>query len=31
MEEIRKASKEYNAKDIYNIDKTSYYWKMKPN
>lgn len=31
IEEIRKASEEYNAKDMYNIDETSYYWKMKPN
>jgi hypothetical protein len=25
IEEIRKAGKEYNAKDIYNMDETSYY------
>ena len=31
MEEIRKAGEEYNAEDIYNIDETSYYWKMKPD
>ena len=31
IKEIKKASKEYNAKDIYNIDKTSYYQKIKLN
>ena len=31
MEEIRKAGKEYNAEDIYNMDETGYYWKMKPD
>jgi hypothetical protein len=31
MEEIWKAGKEYNAKDIYNMNETSYYWKMKPD
>jgi hypothetical protein len=31
MEEIRKAGEEYNAEDIYNMDETGYYWKMKPD
>jgi hypothetical protein len=29
MEEIKKAGEEYNAEDMYNIDESSYYWKMK--
>ena len=31
MEEIRKACKEYNTKDVYNMDETGYYWKAKPD
>jgi hypothetical protein len=30
MEEIRKSSEDYKAKDLYNMDESSYYWKTKP-
>jgi hypothetical protein len=31
MEEIRKACEEYSLDDIYNMDKTGVFWKLKPN
>jgi hypothetical protein len=31
IEEIREQVKEYGPENTYNMDETSYYWKMKPD
>jgi hypothetical protein len=31
MEEIREAGREYGADNTYNMDESSYYWKLKPD
>jgi hypothetical protein len=31
MAEIREAGKEYRPDNTYNIDESSYYWKLKPD